>query len=252
MNKKISEEQFKDLMRLSKNISVTGFRWSGTPQLLLRLTREIFDEEKEPNNVSIIFTSSPTDPGIDYLAHPKLLSCSFGSYYGSIPKIRNLVQNNLIEGYSLPQGQISLLFREIARGGPGIISKVGLNTYVDPDLNGGKLNRITIKDVVKKINIDNEDYLLYKPFNIDTALIRGTIADKHGNISMKNEPIKTEFLSMAQATKTLKGKVYVQVCEENSEVLSPAEIDLPSHLVDGYLVTNDPENDGCINAVLLV
>ena len=243
MNKKISEEQFKDLMRLSKNISVTGFRWSGTPQLLLRLTREIFDEEKEPNNVSIIFTSSPTDPGIDYLAHPKLLSCSFGSYYGSIPKIRNLVQNNLIEGYSLPQGQISLLFREIARGGPGIISKVGLNTYVDPDLNGGKLNKITIKDVVKKINIDDEEYLLYKPFNIDTALIRGTIADKHGNISMKNEPIKTEFLSMAQATKTLKGKVYVQVCEENSEVLSPAEIDLPSHLVDGYLVTNDPEND---------
>ena len=115
MYKKISEDQFKDSIKSSKNISVTGFRWSGTPQLLLRLIREIFDLEKVPNNLNIIFTSSPTDPGIDHLAHPELLSCSFGSYYGSIPKIRNLIQENLIKGYSLPQGQISLLFREIAR-----------------------------------------------------------------------------------------------------------------------------------------
>ena len=87
--------------------------------------------------------------------------------------------------------------------------KGGLHTYVDPDI-GGKLNKIT-KDVIEKIIINNEEYLMYKPFNIDTALIRGTIADRNGNISMKNEPIKTEFLSMAQAVKTLRGKVYVQV-----------------------------------------
>ena len=123
------------------------------------------------------------------------MSCSFGSYYGSIPKIRNLIQENLIKGYSLPQGQISLLFREIARGGPGIISKVGLHTYVDPDIRGGKLNKITKKDVIEKIIINNEEYLMYKPFNIDTALIRGTIADRNGNISMKMNQLKLNFVN---------------------------------------------------------
>ena len=132
MKKKISIENFKESISESKNFAVTGFRWSGTPQLLLKSIRENFDLNHEPNNITIIFTSSATDPGIDHLAHPELLSCSYGSYYGSIPKVRKLVENNLIEGYSLPQGQLSLLFREIARGSPGLISQVGLNTYVDP------------------------------------------------------------------------------------------------------------------------
>ena len=140
MKKLISIEEFQKYIRNYNNFTVTGFRWSGTPQLLLRSIRESFDHYGKPNNVTIIFTSSATDPGIDHLAHPDLLSCSYGSYYGSIPKIRQLVENNLISGYSLPQGQLSLLFREIARGSPGLISKVGMNTYVDPLLNGGKLN----------------------------------------------------------------------------------------------------------------
>ena len=76
--KKILHQDFKALIKKSKNFAVTGFRWSGTPQLLLRLVRESFDKEGEPNQITIIFTSSATDPGIDHLAHPKLLSCSYG------------------------------------------------------------------------------------------------------------------------------------------------------------------------------
>ncbi len=241
--KKILHQDFKALIKKSKNFAVTGFRWSGTPQLLLRLVRESFDKEGEPNQITIIFTSSATDPGIDHLAHPKLLSCSYGSYYGSIPKIRKLVENNLIKGYSLPQGQLSLLFREIARGSPGLISKVGMNTYVDPLLSGGKLNKKTKKDAVKRLKIKNEDYLFYERFHIDVALLRGTKADINGNISMEDEPIKTEYLSMAQAAKSCGGKVYVQVLSESTSLLPPNKIDLPSHLVDAYIITNDIEND---------
>ena len=239
MKKEISEQLFKQQIKSAKNIVVTGFCWSGTPQLLLKLVRSSFEEDGKPNGLKIIFTSSATDPGIDHLAHPDLLSCSLGSYYGSIPEVRNLVQKNLIEGYSLPQGQLSLLFREIGRGSPGLISKVGLNTYVDPDFKGGKLNAVTNKDVIEKIKIEGKDFLLYKSFKIDTALIRGSKADKFGNISMEDEPVKTEYLSMAQATRTSGGKIYVQVCNVINEKLPPSKVDLPSHLVDFVILTKD-------------
>ena len=230
-------------IKVSKNIAVTGFRWTGTPQLLLRKIRQVFDKTGHPNNVTIIFTSSATDPGIDYLAHPDLLSCSIGSYYGSIPEVRKLAQKNMIKAYSLPQGQISLLFREIARGSPGLISKVGLNTYVDPKIRGGKINKLTKDDIVSRININNKDYLFYRSISIDTVLIRATSADKFGNISMQDEPVKTEFLSMAQAARTLGGKIFVQVLKETEEPLLPSKIDLPSHLVDNYILANNPEKD---------
>ena len=232
-----------DRIKVSKNIAVTGFRWTGTPQLLLRKVRQVFDKTGKPNNVTIIFTSSATDPGIDHLAHPDLLSCSIGSYYGSIPEIRKLAQNNHIKAYSLPQGQISLLFREIGRGSPGLISKVGLNTYVDPKIRGGKINELTKDDIVTKIKINNENFLFYKSILIDTVLIRATSADKFGNISMQGEPVKTEFLSMAQAARTSGGKIFVQVLNEIDEPLLPSEIDLPSHLVDNYIISTNPKKD---------
>lgn len=243
MNKNLSINHFKESIRSAKNIAVTGFRWSGTPQLLLRSIREIFDLTGQPSGSTIIFTSSATDPGIDHLAHPNLLACAYGSYYGSIPKVRNLVENNLIQGYSLPQGQISLLFREIARGSPGLITKVGMNTYVDPLLKGGKINKKTKKDAVERIKINNEDFLFYKSIDVDVALIRGSTADRLGNISMKNEPIKTEYLSMAQAARSCGGKVYVQVASESANLLKPNDINLPSHLVDGYIIANNIEKD---------
>ena len=100
MNKQITDKEFQNQIRSVKSVAVTGFRWSGTPQLLLRLIRKGFDESGEPNGRKIMFTSSATDPGLDHLAHPDLLSCSYGSYYGSIPEIRKLVQaNNNVKAY---------------------------------------------------------------------------------------------------------------------------------------------------------
>ena len=243
MNKQVTHKEFQNQIRSVKSVAVTGFRWSGTPQLLLRLIRKEFDESGEPNGLKIMFTSSATDPGLDHLAHPDLLSCSFGSYYGSIPEIRKLVQTNKIAGYSLPQGQLSLLFREIGRGSPGLISTVGKNTYVDPRLSGGKLNSKTSEDVVDIISIDGIKYLFYKSQPVEAALIRGSVADQFGNISMINEPVKTEFLSMAQAARSSGGKVYVQVSELSKNKLTPKNIDLPSHLVDSFILTTDLEND---------
>ena len=243
MTKQITQDQFRNQIRSIKSMAVSGFRWSGTPQLLLRLIREEFDKSGEPNGLTIMFTSSATDPGLDHLAHPDLLACSFGSYYGSIPKIRKLVQDNKIKGYSLPQGQLSLLFREIGRGSPGLLSTVGINTFVDPRLEGGKLNAKTDVDAVTIESINGKEFLFYHSRPVDAALIRGTIADAKGNVSMRHEPVKTEFLSMAQAARTSGGQNFVQVSEISETFLQPHEIDLPGHLVDGVIVTGDLEND---------
>ena len=243
MTKQITQDQFRDQIRSIKSMAVSGFRWSGTPQLLLRLIREEFDKSGEPNGLTIMFTSSATDPGLDHLAHPDLLACSFGSYYGSIPEIRKLVQDNKIKGYSLPQGQLSLLFREIGRGSPGLLSTVGINTFVDPRLDGGKLNAKTDVDAVTIESINGKEFLFYHSRPVDAALIRGTIADAKGNVSMRHEPVKTEFLSMVQAARTSGGQNFVQVSETSETFLQPHEIDLPGHLVDGVIVTGDLEND---------
>ena len=243
MNKQITSNEFCHRIKTLKSIAVTGFRWSGTPQLLLRLIRQEFDKSGLPNNLTIMFTSSATDPGLDHLANPDLLKCSYGSYYGSIPKIRKLVQENKIEGYSLPQGQLSLLFREIGRGSPGLISTVGKHTYIDPKNGGGKLNKRTTNEVIDNLNINGKNYLFYKSQKVDAAIIRGSIADKYGNISMEKEPVKTEFLSMAQAARACGGKIYIQVAEVINAKLPPDKIDLPSHLVDSFIVTNDLKKD---------
>jgi len=243
MNKYITTDQFQEQIKTVKSMAVTGFRWSGTPQLLLRLVREEFDKSGEPNGLTIMFTSSATDPGLDHLAHPDLLACSFGSYYGSIPEIRKLVQDNKIKGYSLPQGQLSLLFREIGRGSPGLLSTVGINTFVDPRLDGGKLNAKTDDDAVTIESINGKEFLFYHSRPVDAALIRGTIADAKGNVSMRHEPVKTEFLSMAQAARTSGGKIFVQISEKSETLLQPHEIDLPGHLVDSVIITDDLEKD---------
>ena len=243
MNKYITTDQFQEQIKTVKSMAVTGFRWSGTPQLLLRLVREEFDKSGEPNGLTIMFTSSATDPGLDHLAHPDLLACSFGSYYGSIPEIRKLVQDNKIKGYSLPQGQLSLLFREIGRGSPGLLSTVGINTFVDPRLDGGKLNAKTDDDAVTIESINGKEFLFYHSRPVEAALIRGTIADAKGNVSMRHEPVKTEFLSMAQAARSSGGQIFVQVSETSETFLQPHEIDLPGHLVDGVIVSCDLEND---------
>jgi len=239
----LTEDQFQEAIKESKVFAVGGFRRSGTPQQLLRLIREAYDQSKQPDNITLIFSSTPTDPGVDILAKEGLLDCVIGSFLGSIPEIRKLIQSNRIKGYSLPQGQISLLFREISRGSPGLISKVGMLTFVDPNYGGGKLNEKTTTELVKRIQLLGEDYLLYTAPKIDVALLRGSSVDSEGNISMEAEPIKTEFLSMAQAAKNSGGKVFVQILKVEKERLDPQKVDLPAFLVDGVIVCNNPETD---------
>ena len=100
--------------------------------------------------------------------------------------------NNEIEAYNFSQGVICHLYREIAAQRPALITKVGKYTFVDPLLQGGKLNEVTKEDLVEHIKIHDVDYLMYKTFPVNIAVIRGTYADESGNISFDQEPARRQ------------------------------------------------------------
>jgi len=162
-----------------------------------------------------------------------------GGHWGLAPKLGKLALDNKIEAYNLPQGVISHMFRDIAAGKPGTITHVGLQTYVDPRLDGGRVNSKTTENIVEVIELDGHDYLRYKHFDIDVCLIRGTTADEFGNISMEQEVAPLDALSQAMATKQRGGIVICQVMRlARGGGINHLFVQIPGILVD-YVVLVD-------------
>ena len=179
------------------------------------------------------------EKGLNRLAHQGLIKTVIGGYWSLTPRLGDMANNGSINAYNLPQGIISHLFRAIANGSSGVISKVGLHTFVDPRNGGGKLNKNTTDEIVKVISINGEEQLFYSKCQLNFALLRGSIADEDGNISMSLEVGLQDVLAQAQATKNSGGVVIVQVLEVVlSGKLRPQDVKIPGMLVD-YIVIAD-------------
>jgi propionate CoA-transferase len=165
-----------------------------------------------------------------------------GGHWGLIPKVAALALDNQIEAYNLPQGIISHLYRDIAAGKPGTISQVGLNTFVDPRLEGGKINAATTDDIVTLMDLAGEEYLFYRAHKINVALLRGTTADEAGNVTMEREALTLDNLAMAMAARNCGGLTIVQV-ERMAAAgsLNPRAVKIPAALVDAVVLAR-PEN----------
>ncbi|MEH7746600.1 CoA-transferase [Neobacillus drentensis] len=210
------------------------------PTSLLKALEDRFLNTSFPRDLTFVHITGVGDRkegGMCHVAHEGLVKRDIGGHWDYLPRMAKLASENKIEAYNLPQGVLSQLFREIAANRPGLFTHVGLKTFVDPRIEGGKLNSKTTKDLVHVIDIAGQEKLFYEVFPVDIAFLRGTTADEDGNITMEEEAAIFENLAIAQAVRNKGGKVFVQVKRLASRgTLHPKNVKIPGILVDGIIV----------------
>jgi propionate CoA-transferase len=199
-----------------------------------------------PRNLTLVHALGMGDrneTGTNRFAYEGLVKRVIGGHWIWSPRMLRLAQQNKIEAYCLPSGAITNLFREIGARRPGLFTHVGLGTFVDPRLGGGRCNEVTREDIVELMQIDGQDVLRYRPFPVDVAVVRGTFADRLGNISASEEPADLDSYYIALAAKNTGGIVIAQVRElvEQGRI-RPREVSIPGNLVDFvFLAADQPQ-----------
>ena len=213
------------------------------PEALIVALEQRFLAEKAPRGISIFHPVGLGDEeslGVGRLGHRGLLKRVVTGTLVDSPPLEVLAHEDAIEAYTLPQGALSQLMREMAAGRPGLITHTGLHTFADPRHGGGKQSPSAREDLVEVIQLAGKEWLFFKPFNIDVCFLRGTTADEDGNVTMEQEAVFGEMLSMAQATRRCGGLIIVQVKRLAARRTLPAkQVKIPGILVD--LVVVDPE-----------
>lgn len=244
-NKVVSASEAAALIKDEDVITTSGFVGIGVPDELLCAIENRFLESALPRNLTLFFAAGQGDGkerGLNRLGHEGLLKRVIGGHWGLIPKVAALAVAGKIEGWNLPQGCISQLYRDIAASKPGMLTKVGLETFVDPRNGGGAINGISTTPQVELTEIAGEEYLFYPSRHLTVALLRGTTADEAGNITMEREALTLDSLAQAMAVKASGGIVIVQVERiALAKSLPPREVQIPGILVDAVVVAK-PEN----------
>lgn len=236
-DKRASAEEAVARVRDGDTLAVVG---SGggllEPDLLLRALGRRFEETGHPRDLTLVHAFGIGDRaqrGLTPLARPGLLRRVVAGHWGQTRPMAELAERGAIEAYNLPLGIMTLLHRELAGGRPGLITEIGLGTFVDPRVEGGRMNDRTTEDIVEVISLGGREYLWYKPYRIDVAFIRGSRADPDGYLTLGDEAFYLDSLALAGAARASGGMVVAQVKHVvPNGTLRPKEVKVPGVLVD--------------------
>ena len=247
-NKIVSAAEAVEKIKDGATVTTSGFLGAGFAEEVAIALEERFLNTGSPRGLTFLYAAGQGDGktlGLNHVGHEGLVRRLIGSHLGLAPKLQALVRENKILAYNLPQGIVTHLFRDVAGKKPCTVSRIGLGTFIDPRVEGGKLNELTRRegeDIVQVTTLWGTEYLLYKTHPVDVALVRGTTADPDGNVTMEKEALTLEVLSQATAAKNNGGIVIVQVeriAERGS--LNARQVRIPGIMVD-YIVVAKPAN----------
>ena len=233
------------LVRDGSTVAICGFVGSMHPEELSLALEKCFLDHGHPRDLTLVYAAGQGDykeRGMNRYRHDGMIRRIIAAHMGLVPHLGKLILENRVEAYNFPQGVITHLFRDIAAGKPCTITHVGLHTLADPRQRGGKLNDITTEDMVEVINLYGRDWLMYKTFPVDVALIRATTSDDRGNLTFEDEIAHLETLAVAQAARNSGGIVIAQVKRiAKSGTLHPHMVRVPGIYVD-FVVQADSGN----------
>ncbi|MDG6910740.1 MAG: acyl CoA:acetate/3-ketoacid CoA transferase [Nitrososphaerota archaeon] len=232
-------------------VAISGFNMANTPEYLILELHRQYMRTGHPNSLFVVTDALPATPGrgLDIVAKDlsqrgdgRFIRGITVPFFGFSPWLQRLVEDDVVEAYSWPMGVAAYWFREVASGRPGVISKIGIDTAIDPRKEGGKVNGLAAARntcTVKRIMIGGQVYLLYEAPKPDVALVRASTADRRANLTMEDEVIRGTVLSMAQATKAhpRPGIVIAQVRNLDRGEAHPRAVEVPGPLVDMVVVS---------------
>ena len=241
-------EQAAQMIESGKTIATIGMTLVSASETILKALERRFLETGAPNGLTLLHScgQSDRDRGIQHFAHEGMLARIVGGHWGLQPRIMKLIAENKLLAYNFPQGQFAQFYRSMAGGEPGKITKVGLGTFIDPRIDGGKMNEITknAPDLIDVVTIDGEEYLRYKPIPIDYCIIRGTRIDENGNLSTEEEAMNLEVFSAVMACKRFGGKVIAQAkYKVAADTIHCKQVTVPGVFIDAAVICPEPELD---------
>ncbi len=244
----VSGQEAAAMIKDNSTVATIGMTLVSASETILKAIEARFLETGSPNHLTLVHScgQSDRDRGIQHFAHENMLAKIIGGHWGLQPRMMKLIAENKILAYCIPQGQFAQLYRSMAGGEPGKITKVGLGTFIDPRLDGGKMNEVTkdAPDIVEVVEIGGEEYMRYKPIPLDYCIIRGTYIDENGNLSTEEEAMQLEVLSAVLACKKFGGKVIAQAkYKVASGTLHCKRVTVPGIFIDAAVICDNPEED---------